>query len=196
MWLALDMNCRVSKSQMSFHDPGTLFTRIPDLSLSQPRCSQGRHRSRRRASHDQVLDARRSGGRKDKAHEKARNMRANKRIQSSPYDSRPAEIRELHERYRYNINEASSTVADLELRQRNVKEFTSQCQIPLSPTSTNILHHKTLARLSSNSHCCQPRILPNDQNVISTPNRISPPCARYRPRSPSRSELQRSQVRS
>jgi predicted transcriptional regulator len=45
------------------------------------------------------------------------------KVLEQPYDSRPTEIKELYARFRYKINEASSTVVDLELGRRNVKEF-------------------------------------------------------------------------
>jgi len=37
-----------------------------------------------------------------------------------PYDNHPVEIRKLHERYRYDINDAPSAVVDLELGKRDI----------------------------------------------------------------------------
>ena len=41
-------------------------------------------------------------------------------------DSRSAEIRALHEDYRHEVNEAYSTVVDLELSKRNTEEFVTR----------------------------------------------------------------------
>jgi len=40
-----------------------------------------------------------------------------------PYDTRPADIRELHEDQMYEVNEAASTVLDIEMGKRNVEKF-------------------------------------------------------------------------
>ena len=50
-------------------------------------------------------------------------VRLLEKVLEQPYDSRPLEIRKLHEEFRYRINEASSTVVDIESGKRNVEEF-------------------------------------------------------------------------
>jgi len=63
-----------------------------------------------------------------------------------PYDSRPADIVNLHAQYRYDINEASSSVVDLELGERNVETFVERYKDDSNYTFIKMFKHSVYSK--------------------------------------------------